>query len=210
MDVLVIDEDPLTRFGLGTLLAPVARVVHEADDPVAALECARTQRPDVVVLDLRLRHDLAGIGLCRRLKKLARAPRVMVYSAHNAPQDIVSALAAGADSYVDKTTSCAGVLDAVTRTGRGDRVWALDRAPAPVVPARSAAGHPGLTRREQEVLALVMRRHTNEEIAAELVLARQTVKNHVSSALHKLGVASRRELFAATARRGARRAVPAA
>jgi DNA-binding NarL/FixJ family response regulator len=204
MDVLVVDEHPLTRYALCTLLAPVARVVHEADEPVAALECARRQRPDVVVLDLRLRREMAGIGLCRSVKRLAGAPRVMVYSAHNAAQHIVSALAAGADSYVDRATSCAGVVDAVARTAGGDRVWALEHQQLPVAPTplASPAAHLQLTRREQEVLALVLRRRTNEEIAEELVLARQTVKNHVCSALRKLGVTSRRELFATTRGRG--------
>ena len=195
MDVLVVDGHPVVRFAMVTLLSTVAGVVHEAEEAVAALECARAKAPDVVVLDLRLRGGMSGVVLCERLKRLARPPKVVVYSAHAAPQHIVSALAAGADSYVDKATPCAEVVDAIRRTRQGDRVWALERTPAPAGPL-TPAGLPDLTRREQEVLALVLRRRTNEEIAEELVLARQTVKNHVSALLRKLGVSSRRELFA--------------
>lgn len=195
MDVLVVDEHPLTRYALRRLLDPVAGTVHEADHPGPALECARRRHPDVVVLDLKLPGGMTGIGLCARIKKLARPPRVMVLSAHIASQAIVSALAAGADSYVDRATACAEVVAAVERTARGERVWALEHSPAPARPP-ALAGHPELTRREQEVLALVLRRRTNAEIADELVLARQTVKNHVSNALRKLGMSTRRELFA--------------
>jgi DNA-binding NarL/FixJ family response regulator len=197
---LVVDGHPAIRLAVATLLSshPRVRGVDEAMTPEQAMRAALSRRPTFVVLETRLgRRPLQGSSLCRWLKQLPEPPRVLVYSADDSPAHVTAAIAAGADSFVHKSASCPTLVDAIERTRTGQRVWILGEQPAaPAEPDRPVlAGEKAMTRREEEVLSLLLRRYTNDEIAAELCLAHQTVKNHVSSVLRKLGKTSRRDLF---------------
>jgi DNA-binding NarL/FixJ family response regulator len=208
---LVVDGHPAIRLAVATLLASHSRVrhVHEAMTPEQAMRAALSRRPTFVVLETRLgRQPHQGSGLCRWLKQLPEPPRVLVYSADDSPAHVTAAIAAGADSFVHKSASCPTLVDAIERTRAGQRVWVLGEHPAAPAEADQPlmTGEKAMTRREEEVLSLLLRRYTNDEIAAELCLAHQTVKNHVSSVLRKLGKRSRRELFRSGA--AARRTSP--
>jgi DNA-binding NarL/FixJ family response regulator len=195
--ILLVDDHPTVRFGLKHLLASTdwAEVVGEAENATDAVWLVQDLRPDLVLLDLRLGKD-SGIEVCREIKALPGAPRVLVFTAHASVEDIAGATLAGADGYLHKGVAGDKILDAVRRTHAGQRVWLLpaeneDEAADRI---RETSGEARLTPKEKEVFALVLKRRTNPEIADELYISLYTVKNHVSSILRKLGLKSRREI----------------
>lgn len=195
MRILLVDDHPTVRFGLKHLLASADEVVGEAENATDAVWLVQDLRPDLVLLDLRLGED-SGIEVCREIKALPGAPRVLVFTAHASVEDIAGATLAGADGYLHKGVAGDKILDAVRRTHAGQRVWLLpaeneDEAADRI---RETSGEARLTPKEKEVFALVLKRRTNPEIADELYISLYTVKNHVSSILRKLGLKSRREI----------------
>jgi two-component system response regulator DevR len=193
--ILLVDDHPTVRFGLKHLLASADEVVGEAENATDAVWLVQDLRPDLVLLDLRLGED-SGIEVCREIKALPGAPRVLVFTAHASVEDIAEATLAGADGYLHKGVAGDKIFDAVRRTHAGQRVWLLpaeneDEAADRI---RETSGEARLTPKEKEVFALVLKRRTNPEIADELYISLYTVKNHVSSILRKLGLKSRREI----------------
>ena len=196
MRILLVDDHPTVRFGLKHLLESAAgnEVVGEAGNATDAVRLAGELRPDVVLLDLRLGED-SGIEVCREMKALVQAPRVLVFTAHTGVEDVAAATLAGADGYLHKGVAGEELLDAVERTYAGGRVWLLSAAEEETASRiEEASGEARLTPKEKEVFALVLKRRTNPEIAGELYISLYTVKNHVSSILRKLGLKSRREI----------------
>ncbi|MFD8495714.1 response regulator [Amycolatopsis sp. NPDC059657] len=197
ISMLVVDDEPVIRYALRSLFGAADGVqeVNEAGTGAEAiLECEKNN-PDLVITELRLSGSADGVEICQFAKEHLDGASVMVFAADASPASVAAALNAGADSFVHKTASNAELVDAVRRTRSGERAWILgdeeERTPGERVPAAAMT----LTQREESVLALVLRRWSNAEIAAEMCLARQTVKNYVSRVLQKLGYASRRELF---------------
>ncbi len=195
MRILLVDDHPTVRFGLKHLLEAAGdEVVGEAGNAAEAVRLAGELRPDVVLLDLRLGED-SGIEVCRELKTLPDAPRVIVFTAHTGVEDVAAATLAGADGYLHKGLAGEELIGAVRRTGAGGRVWLLPAAEeAAASRIEEVSGEARLTPKEREVFALVLKRRTNAEIAKELYISLYTVKNHVSSILRKLGLKSRREI----------------
>ncbi len=196
MRILLVDDHPTVRFGLRHLLVSAGfEVVGEAEDAAGALRLVGELLPDLVLLDLRLGED-SGIEVCREIKALPEAPRVLVFSAHSSVEDVAGATLAGADGYLHKGVGGEELIDAVRRTGAGGRVWLLpsEKEEEAAVRIREASSEARLTPKEKEVFALVLTRRTNAEIAGELYISLYTVKNHVSSILRKLGLKSRREI----------------
>jgi DNA-binding NarL/FixJ family response regulator len=147
-----------------------------------------------VLLDLRLGED-SGIEVCREMKAMPDAPRVLVFTAHTDVEDVAAATLAGADGYLHKGVASEELIDAVERTYAGGRVWLLPAAEEESASRiEEVSGEARLTPKEKEVFALVLKRRTNAEIAGELYISLYTVKNHVSSILRKLGLKSRREI----------------
>lgn len=179
------------------LLATNMRVVGESDSSDEAIHLIKEGRPDLVVLGLNLVEEPDGIELCRRIKSLPDPPRVLVHTAHYSEEVVSSCFLAGADSYLHKGTDLEELLDAVRRTAGGERVWRPGgEAKEPRSRIDTTPGGTLLSRRERQVLTLVLRHHSNAEIAKILHVSPQTAKNHVSSILKKLGARSRKELFA--------------
>ncbi len=195
---LVVDDQPLIRYALRRLLQDAAgvRAVTEAGTELEALRYCEKSHPDMVITELSLSGEPAGAGICQFAKEhLARAS-VLVFAGDCSPASVAMALNAGADSFVHKSASGAQLVAAVRSTLAGGRVWVLAGETHPMV---TDAGRyaSAMTRREEEILALMLCRWSNDEIAGELHLARQTVKNYSSRILQKLGFGSRRELFRA-------------
>ncbi len=196
MRILLVDDHPTVRFGLRHLLVSAGfEVVGEAEDAAGALRLVGELLPDLVLLDLRLGED-SGIEICREIKALPEAPRVLVFSAHSSVEDVAGATLAGADGYLHKGVGGEELIDAVRRTVAGGRVWLLpsENEEEAAARIREASSEARLTPKEKEVFALVLTRRTNAEIAGELYISLYTVKNHVSSILRKLGLKSRREI----------------
>lgn len=198
MGVMIVDSHPSMRLALNTLIEsrlrmPVVCSAATADQAYAALQ---RLRPSVLVTELQLGDTHGGAALCRRAASLPVRPRVMVFTGSSSPNEVAAALISGADSFVHKSVSIAELVDAIRQTACGRRVWLLDdTARQREVNRECVSPLSPLTEREEQILTLLLRRYTNEEIAQELMLAGQTVKNHVSNILHKVGIRNRRELF---------------
>ena len=197
MRILLVEDHPTLRFGLKLLLGSAGsfEVVGEVENAADAVRLAHDLRPDLVILDLRLGEG-SGIEACREIKALPDAPRVLVFTAHTSAEDVAGAVLAGADSYLHKGTEGPKLLEAVERTHAGGRVWLMpaENKEEAEIRLKKNSDKARLTPREKEVLALILKRRTNAEIAEELYISLYTAKNHVSSILRKLGLKSRREL----------------
>jgi DNA-binding NarL/FixJ family response regulator len=151
-----------------------------------------TQRPDVVVMDIRMPF-VDGIQATRDLVRTAEPPRVLVLTTFGEDENVYAALHAGADGFLPKRARPAEIVDAVRVVARGESLL----FPAAIRTLAARHGRtPGtaiadLTAREREVLRLMARGLSNGEIADELFLGLQTVKTHVSSLLRKLGARDR-------------------
>jgi DNA-binding NarL/FixJ family response regulator len=201
--VVVADPFPLSRNALAALLrrSGSADVVVEVGDAGAALRGIRERRTDLLVTNPDLTAPGDGIALCEQVKALARPVSVLVFSASSDPGLMARCMIAGADGFVHRSADARQLLHSVELLAAGRGAWFLgpdrgDRPPQALLQAYEPQLDVRLTAREQEVLGLLLARRSNDEIAAELHLARQTVKNHVSNVLGKLGVANRRELLA--------------
>ncbi|WP_371480757.1 response regulator [Kitasatospora sp. NBC_00315] len=206
--VVVVDPWPLLRDAVADLLQDngAARVVGAARGGEQGWELCRSLAPDLVITDADLLAAGDGIRLGRRLKALARPPQVLVYSGSNDPSIVVECLGGAADCFVHRSAEPELLVSAVRGLAGGRPVWFVGEqgqgVPAGGDPVDGALLR-AMTGREQEVLGLLLRRYSNDEIAGELCLARQTVKNYVSSVLQKLEMSSRRELYSLVPARAA-------
>ena len=198
--VLLVDDDDLMRAGLKAVLSsdPRIEVVGEAANGRAALERVRAQRPELVLMDVRM-PDLDGIGATREI--LAASPHVKVVILTTFEQDdyIFGALNAGASGFLLKRSGPEELLAAIHTVAAGDSLLSpsvtrtvierMARQPAPELAASRRLDE--LTPRERQVLELVARGLSNGEIAAELVIEESTVKTHVKRILMKLRLRDR-------------------
>ncbi|MDT0612483.1 response regulator transcription factor [Streptomyces lancefieldiae] len=202
--VLLADDQNLVRaaFALLVASAPDMEVVGEAGTGRRAVELARAERADLVVMDVRM-PDLDGIEATRLIaadEDLAGV-KVLVLTTYDTDENIVEALRAGASGFLVKDTRPAELLDAIRTVTAGDALLSpgptarlierfLRSPEAPV-----AGGGPDcLSVRERQVLALVARGLTNTEIADSLGLSPLTAKTHVSRIMGKLGARDRAQL----------------
>jgi DNA-binding NarL/FixJ family response regulator len=196
MRVLVADDHPLFREGLGAVLTalPDVELVGEAEDGEQALALALELRPDVVIMDLHM-PGLNGIETTRRLRAEAPQTAVLVLTMLEADTSVAAAVRAGARGYLLKgsrrdTISAAltAVAGGASYFGSGVSLAALSAAP------RGPVAHPAfpdLTERELDVLGLVAAGLSNSAIAGRLHLSDKTVRNYVSGVLSKLQVPTR-------------------
>ncbi|MCA5891995.1 response regulator transcription factor [Isoptericola sp. NEAU-Y5] len=206
--VLIADDHAAIRAGLRLLLdaADDVDVVGEAADGTSAVANARSLRPDVVLMDLRM-PGVDGIDATRAIRAEGLA-EVLVLTTFDLDEYVDGALRAGAAGFLLKSAEPAALLDAVRRVARGDGVLAPEvtrrvlagyaGGPVPAAGTPGGDGRPapdprlaGLTPRETDVLAALGRGLSNQGIAAELVITEATAKTHVSRVLAKLAVTSR-------------------
>jgi DNA-binding NarL/FixJ family response regulator len=189
--ILLVDDHPVVRHGLRGMLETEAdlSVVGEAGDGAAGVALAVRERPDIVLMDLRMP---GGDGVAATGQILARLPgtRVIVLTTYESDHDILRAIEAGACGYLLKDASPAELAGAVRAAVRGETVLAPSVASTLVRQVRSP-GPPPLSAREAQVLRLVARGLTNADIGRELLISEATVKTHLLRAFAKLDVADR-------------------
>ena len=197
---LLVDDQALVRGGFRLILesAPSIEVVGEACDGAEAVELARTVRPDVVLMDVRM-PQLDGIEATAQIVAAEPATKVIILTTFDLDEYVFAALRAGASGFMLKDVRPAQLVDAVHVVARGDALLApsatrrlLDRF-AGELPGdeRPLPDLRDLTERELDVLRLVAQGLSNAELAAHLVLSEATIKTHVSAVLRKLGLRDR-------------------
>ncbi|MGB8265737.1 MAG: response regulator transcription factor [Candidatus Velthaea sp.] len=205
--LVLIEDHALTRAGLRTALEASGdvRVLAEAVDGPSGEAAVLAQRPAVAVIDIGLPGG-DGIELTRRLKTARPELRVVILTMHELDDEVLAALAAGADAYCVKSSDATTVLDAVRIVAGGGAYF--DARIAHVVLRRLGAHptpEPGagtLTPRELDVLRLISQGVGNAEIAERLHLGLGTVKGHISDILFKLSAADRTQAAVNALRRG--------
>jgi DNA-binding NarL/FixJ family response regulator len=195
--VVIVDDHTLLREGTIQLLEQQADVdvVGQAGSGEEGLEVLGRLRPDVALIDVHL-PGMSGLALARAAAASLPEVRVLIVSAYDDYAYVAEALEIGVGGYLLKTATARELVDAVRAMAAG--VFVLDQALARRL-TRRRSGPPAvgaLTRRESEVLGVLARGRSNQQIAAELGLGQRTVEGHVSSVLGKLGVASRAEAVA--------------
>ncbi len=200
--VLVVDDHPLTREALSSLLAQHGfDVAGQASDGAEAIELAGRLQPDVVLLDLSM-PELDGLTALPRLRERAPDAEVVVLTASGTEENLLAAIRAGAAGYLLKTESPERIADFLRGVVGGEA--ALSGAVARRLlervreGGRLGGGVPDaiasrLSAREVEVLLLLDEHLGTDEIARRLYISEHTVRSHVKSLLRKLGVSSRRE-----------------
>ncbi|WP_232820200.1 response regulator transcription factor [Brachybacterium sp. YJGR34] len=187
--VVVVDDQQLLRRGLTMLLSTVEdlEVVAEAADGHEALAVLARHRPDVLLTDARM-PGMDGLDLLARCAEEHPELPVLLLTTFDDDALVQGALAAGAAGFLLKDTSTDALAAAIRAAARGGLVIDPRVARAALAPPPSADEEPlaVLTRSERLVAELVAEGRTNAEIAARLVLAEGTVKNHVSALLRKL------------------------
>lgn len=190
--VLVVDDHPIVREGLSSLLATVAdmTVVGEAADGDTAVRLTVEHRPDVVLMDLNL-PGVPGLEATRRIARDAPGSAVVVLTMVDDDDTVLAAMRVGARGYLLKGAGQDQLVGAIRTVAEGGAVFGPGVARS--VLAGSARTDPAsrLTAREAEILALVGDGRTNAEIARELSVSLKTVQNHVSRILTKMQVRDR-------------------
>lgn len=196
--ILLVDDHPIVRAGCQRLLAEAAlgRVV-EAEDVGSALDLWRSERPDVVVLDLNIPGDGGGMAVLRTIREENPAVPVLIFSMHEDPAIAARALKAGARGYVTKNDAPDSLASAIGTVLAGrihlDSGLARDLALMSLSPPSDPLAV--LTQREREILALVGRGMTAAAIAERLGISQKTVANSCTQIKDKLGADSTRALI---------------
>lgn len=186
--VLVADDHAVVRAGIRHILEsmPGVAVIAEASDGPSALELARAQRPDVIILDVSMPGG-SGLGVLAELRRELQDTRILMLSMHDDAEYIAESVRAGTHGYLLKDSAATDLRTAVRAVMAGESFFSpeLDRGRA-----QPANRESPITRRERQVLVRVAAGSTNKEIAADLGISHRTVETHRESIARKLGISS--------------------
>ena len=203
--VLVVDDQTLVREGLVTLLRlnPGLEVVGAAADGEEALRFARSARPDIVLMDLRMPR-VDGVEATRRIVEAQSETRVIVLTTYADDESVFAALQAGARGYLTKDASAEEIGRAIRTVHAGDALLdptvqrrLLDSVAGQLPKAPASEPFPdGLTQREVDVLRSMAEGLSNQEIAARLHVSEATVKTHINNIFSKAELRDRGQAVA--------------
>jgi DNA-binding NarL/FixJ family response regulator len=194
--VLLADDHVLFRRGIAGLLAGQddSEVIGEAADGREALDMAREQMPDIILMDLAM-PLMTGLEATRLIKSEFPYVRIIILTASDTERSLFEAIKAGAQGYLMKNVDPKALYNTLRGAMRGEaslsRLMAAQLMEEYARPVSVQAPVDTLTAREAEVLARVANGSTNKEIAAALAIAENTVKNHLKNVLEKLHLKNR-------------------
>jgi len=213
--VLLVDDHPVVREGLHTMLAtaPDIDVVAEANDGLEAIEKASEHQPHVVLMDLRM-PNMDGLEATRRIKSQFASMSVIVLTIYDNDAYIVDAVRAGAGGYLLKDASRDLLIHTIRAVNSGGMLIKTSLLREAMLSLADATGDQfkdkrvgmttpnGLTPRERDVLQLVIEGQSNKKIGRELSISEDTVKKHVQTILSKLDVSDRTQAAVKAVRAG--------
>ena len=204
--LVVVDDQDIVRAGFGALLdtQPDFTVIGTAADGAEAVRICREQRPDIVLMDVRM-PVMDGIEATRLIGSEPGGPRIIMLTTFDLDEHVYDALSAGASGFLLKDVTAERLFDAVRVVASGEALLAPNVTRRLIGeflrlrPRQSGGAAPlhTLTPRETDVLRLIAEGLSNAEIADRLVLSDQTVKTHVSRVLGKLGLRDRAQAVVA-------------
>jgi DNA-binding NarL/FixJ family response regulator len=196
--ILLVDDHEVVRLGLSTLLEdiPGVTLVGEAGSGREALQACDRLNPDLVILDIRL-PDQSGVEVCHQISKRWPHMKVIILTSYANEVLIAEAIMAGATGYVRKQVGNEELLRAIEAVRHGEAL--LDPQSTQQMlqrmrrmePLLDTSAFSSLSKRELEVLHQVSQGKSNHEIAETLSVSEKTVRNHITSLLHKLGLDNR-------------------
>ncbi|WP_409328143.1 response regulator transcription factor VraR [Staphylococcus pseudoxylosus] len=191
--VLFVDDHEMVRIGISSYLStqPDIDVVGEGKSGKEAIEKAHQLNPDLILMDL-LMDDMDGVEATEQVKKDLPHMKVVMLTSYIEDNEVYRALDSGMDSYILKTTSASDIAEAIRKTYNNESVFEAEV----LVKMRNrmkqrAELYEMLTEREMEILLLIAKGYSNQEIASASHITIKTVKTHVSNILSKLEVQDR-------------------
>jgi DNA-binding NarL/FixJ family response regulator len=197
--ILIAEDHLIARVGVKTILntQPDMNVVAEAANGAQAVELHRQHRPDITLMDMRM-PGTSGQEAIVAIRAEQPQARIIALSTYGGDEEIRRALNSGVRAYLTKDVLHDELIRAIHAVHAGETYL-----PPSIRAALDASSLPaGLSARELDVLALIVKGHGNKQIAYDLGIAEHTVKNHVKSILSKLGVADRTQAATAAIQRG--------
>ena len=197
--IFIVDDHDVVRLGLRTMLEsePDMAVVGMAGSSIEAIQKVPGLSPDILLTDLRM-PQMSGVDMLLELRRLCPELRAVVLTTYHSDEDVFGAIKAGAKAYVLKSSSLEEVTDAIRKVHAGESVI----PPHIAYQLAQRVSRQPLSTRELEILRLVARGMKNHEIAMQLSISANTVRNHVVSLLEKLGVRDRTEATAIAVQQG--------
>jgi two-component system, NarL family, response regulator LiaR len=193
--VLLVDDHEMVRIGVSAYLSaqPDIEVTAEAENGKIAVEKALEMKPDIILMDLVM-DEMDGIEATRLITQSWPEAKIIVVTSFLDDEKVYPALEAGASSYMLKTSKASDIAQAVRDTYHGKSVLEPEvtgKMMSKMRQKQTREPHEELTAREMEILLLMTKGKTNQEIADDLFIALKTVKVHVSNILSKLDVQDR-------------------
>jgi DNA-binding NarL/FixJ family response regulator len=203
--VVIVEDHALTRAGLRTALESSFEIAGEAADGQSGWETIAREKPDVAVIDIGL-PAMNGIELTQKVRRELPGTHVVIVTMIDLEDEVLAALAAGADAYCLKTSEPERIVDAVRIAREGGAYF--DPKIAHLVlsrfstPAKDGSRSSPLTTRETEILRLISDGRANAEIAETLFIGLGTVKGHIRDILEKLSASDRTQAAVTALRKG--------
>lgn len=197
--IMLVDDHRLVRAGLKRVLSesPDIQVVAEASTGEEALELARTYAPDIVLMDINM-PGIGGLETTRRLKQRMPEVKIIVVSMHLEEPYPSRMLAAGANGYISKDSAADEVMAAIRRVSAGSNYIAADvagnLAASLIKGGKDVSPLEQLSQRETQVMLMVIKGHSTQEISDSLHLSPKTVSTYRYRLFEKLGVTNDVEL----------------